>query len=177
MDDFAQGINEDKQKFWQRFEDFYSNEFEQFQPLMTPILGVPELLNELKEYGFKLVIATNPMFPLVVQLLRIKWAGLKDIEFDLITHAHNSTFCKPNPNYYLEICSTIEVDPEKCIMVGNDILNDIIAGKTGMKTFLATDGEKYAIDVSSKMSASIKNELLIPDYKGQLSEFISIIDL
>jgi len=177
MNDFVQGINEDKHKLWQRFEDFYSTKFEQFQPLMTPISGVPELLHKLKEIGLKLVIATNPMFPLEVQLLRIKWAGLKEIEFDLITHAHNSTFCKPNPNYYLEICRKIEVKPKKCMMVGNDVINDMIAGKTGIKTFLATDGEKYKIDVSNEMAANTKTELLTPDYKGQLSEFLSIIKL
>lgn len=177
MNDFAQGINEDKHKLWQRFEDFYSNIFQQFQPLMTPIPGVPELLYELKEIGLKLVIATNPMFPLEVQQLRIKWAGLKEIEFDLITHAHNSTFCKPNPNYYLEICRKIEVKPKECIMVGNDVLNDMIAGKTGMKTFLATDGEKNRIDISRDMAAKSETEILTPNYKGELSELIDIIKL
>ena len=175
MYDFAQGINEDKHKLWQRFDDFYSNIFQQFQPLMTPILGVPELLYELKEIGLKLVIATNPMFPLEVQLLRINWAGLNEIEFDLITHAHNSTFCKPNPNYYLEICSKIDVKPKDCIMVGNDSLNDMIAGGTGMETFLTTDGEKYKIDVSREMAANNQKNLHAPDYTGKLSELLSVI--
>jgi len=177
MNDFAQGINENKHILWQRFEDFYSNQFEQFQPLMKPISGAPELLKKLKEIGLKLVIATNPMFPLEVQLLRIKWAGLEEIEFDLITHAHNSTFCKPNTEYYVEICKKINVKPEKCIMVGNDTINDMIAGKIGIKTFLTTDGEKYKIDVSREMAANSKTELLTPDYKGELSELLSIIKL
>lgn len=175
MNDFAQGINEDKHKLWQRFEGFYSTKFEQLQPLMTPISGVQELLHELKELGLKLVIATNPMFPMEVQQLRIKWAGLKDIEFDLITHAHNSTYCKPNPNYYLEVCEKIKVKPKDCIMVGNDALNDIIAGEIGMKTFLTTDGEKYKIDISREMAAKSETELLTPDYKGKLSELLSVI--
>lgn len=177
MNDFALGIDEDKQQLWQRFEYFYSTQFEQFQSLMVPIPGTLELLRELKELGLKLVIATNPMFPLEVQLLRIKWAGLDEIDFDLITHAHNSTFCKPNPAYYVEICEKIDVEPERCIMVGNDVLNDMIAAKTGMKTFLTTDGEKNKIDVSRKLTINSKYEILIPDYKGKLSELKGVINL
>ena len=33
----------------------------------------------------------------------------------------------------------MELEPEDCIMVGNDVDEDMIAGNLGMKTFLLTD--------------------------------------
>ena len=29
-------------------------------------------------------------------------------------------YCKPNPNYYLEISEKIGVDPRDCLMIGDD---------------------------------------------------------
>ena len=88
----------------------------------------------------KVVLATNPVFPMAAQLERISWLGLSALDFDYITSYDNSTFCKPNPQYYLEICEKIGVRPENCIMLGNDESDDMKgASQAGMRCFLITD--------------------------------------
>ena len=84
MDAFANGITIDKNELWHCFELFYANEFEQFQPLMSPLKGAPTVLNSIQQKGLKIVIATNPMFPMNVQLTRLRWAGFTDFKFDYV---------------------------------------------------------------------------------------------
>ena len=176
IDDFTNGLVVDKTELWQRFEKFYATEFDQFKNLATPLDEVVEVISEIKNRGLKIVIASNPMFPGNVQRMRLNWAGLKDFSFDLITSAENSTFCKPHLNYYLEISSKIEVKPENCLMVGNDPFNDMIASKTGMKTYLTTDSEKYSVDFSRELAKGNQLEMPEPDFKGKLIELIHALE-
>lgn len=176
INDFAAGLDINHADLWQRFEDFYASEFEKFESLMTPLAGLKEIFIKIKEMGIKIVIASNPMFPLNVQLFRLKWAGLEDVEFDLITHAQNSTYCKPNPAYYAEICEKINVTPENCLMVGNDAFNDMIASKIGMKTYLTTEGENNKVEVSRELTKNNKFELPDPDFKGKVLDLLNILN-
>ncbi|MBQ2720385.1 MAG: HAD family hydrolase, partial [Clostridia bacterium] len=98
-----------------------------------------KIVDGLCERGFEVVLATNPIFPPVATLSRISWAGLSAESFSLITNYSNSSYCKPNPKYYREILSKIGKAPEECLMVGNDVEEDMVAQSLGMKVFLLTD--------------------------------------
>lgn len=121
------------------FEDFYRNEFQNakavcgFNPLAAKTIGF------LKENGVRVVLATNPIFPAVATESRIRWAGLSPDIFELYTTYENSSYSKPNPAYYTEILSKINCAPEECIMVGNDVSEDMAAEYLGMRVFLLTD--------------------------------------
>ena len=60
------------------------------------------------------------------------------------------SYSKPNPKYYLEITEKIGVKPEECLMVGNDVGDDMVAADLGMKVFLLTDCliNKKNVDIS-----------------------------
>jgi FMN phosphatase YigB (HAD superfamily) len=74
------------------------------------------------------------------QLERLSWLGLSAEDFDHITSYDNSRYCKPNPEYYREICRVIGVHPEDCLMIGNDESDDMKgASLAGMECFLVTD--------------------------------------
>jgi len=175
INDFTNEFAVNKKEMWQRFENFYATEFDQFKYLASPVKGAFEVISEIKNRELKIVIASNPMFPENVQRMRLNWAGLNNCSFDLITSADNSTFCKPHLNYYLEICSKIKVKPENCLMVGNDPFNDMIASKTGMKTYLTIDSEKYSIELSRELAKNTKLEMPEPGFKGQLNELFHIL--
>ncbi len=64
------------------------------------------------------MIASNPLWPSIAQNKRLAWAGLGDLDFDLVTHIENMTYCKPRVEYYREICVKIGERPEACLMVG-----------------------------------------------------------
>lgn len=173
--DFADGTNVGEKELCKRFENFYEHEFEQFQPLMKPLDGAREVISFIENSGQKILIASNPMFPMNVQQSRLRWAGLDDIRFDLITAAENSTYVKPRLEYYYQICEKINVSPENCLMVGNDPFNDMIAAKTGMKTYLTTDSSHLSIELSRELAKNENIELPVPDFRGPLKELKKVI--
>jgi len=176
MDSFVDGSTEAKDKLYQRFQNFYEKEFHRFRPLMQPLAFVREVVLDVEQRGLKKVIATNPMFPENVQMMRLEWAGLAGITFDLITNIENSRYCKPRLDYYRDICNDIGVEPASCLMVGNDPFNDMIATKTGMKTFLTTDSDELSIELSRELAKKIVLEMPDPDFKGSLKMLPEIID-
>ena len=121
------------------FDAFYSNEFQKAQELCGYNPKTAEAVRLAKEIGFRVVLATNPIFPAVATESRIRWAGLTPADFELYTTYENIGFCKPNPSYYLEITGRLNVAPEECLMVGNDVTEDMAAKSAGMEAFLLTD--------------------------------------
>lgn len=121
------------------FDDFYENDFVKVKPVTRPSMTARQAVMAATELGLEVVLATNPIFPLNAVKQRIQWAGLADVSFKHITSYEDCHFCKPNPEYYWEILECIGRRPEECLMVGNDVEEDLAAAKTGMKTYLVTD--------------------------------------
>lgn len=121
------------------FLDFYQNEFQEVKHSCGYEEASRKVLDALKEKGVRIVLATNPLFPSIATESRIRWAGLFPEDFELYTTYENSSFCKPNPKYYEEILKKIGVSAEECVMVGNDVTEDMVAQTLGMQVFLLTD--------------------------------------
>ena len=121
------------------FRDFYENEFQQVAKSCGFNKAAKETIELCKAKGLRVVLATNPLFPSVATESRMKWAGLDKSDFEYFTVYENSSYCKPNPEYYLEILDKIGADPSECAMVGNDVTEDMVAKTLGMKVFLLTD--------------------------------------
>ena len=121
------------------FEDFYANEFSAARETCGFNAAAAETVRRLKVRGLCVALATNPIFPRIATEQRIRWAGLAPEDFVLYTTYENSTFCKPNPDYYREVARTLGVQPEECLMVGNDATEDLTAREAGMDVFLLTD--------------------------------------
>ncbi len=126
------------------FEQYYLKEFPKLKGNAKP----DPFARDMVEWAFannkKVVIATNPLFPLEAMVERLRWAQVADYKYDLITHCDNMHFCKPNPKYYLEISEKISVLPEKCLMIGDDAYNDGPAATIGMDTFILRKGQTLA---------------------------------
>lgn len=121
------------------FEAFYREEFQNVSKVCGFDVRAARTIQELKEMGFHVVLATNPLFPAIATYSRAKWAGLNPDDFDLITTYENSFHCKPNLDYYREILGKLNLSPAECVMVGNDVNEDMIARELGMQVFLLTD--------------------------------------
>lgn len=121
------------------FDKFYLTKFEDLKSACGFDNRVSSLIQLLNSKGFTLVLASNPIFPKVAQESRMRWAGLDIEDFDYVTCYENSSYCKPNPDYYTAIVKTLGVDVEECLMVGNDVDEDMIAESIGMKVFLLTN--------------------------------------
>ena len=133
-----------------RFEAFYRNEFQQAKAACGFAPRAAQTVRALKAMGFRVVLATNPLFPRVATHSRIRWAGLEPQDFELVTTYENSCFCKPDLRYYEEILGKLQVQPGECLMVGNDADEDMVAERLGMRVFLLTDCliNRHSRDVS-----------------------------
>lgn len=136
---FNQVLERDARRDSALFDEFYRGEFQKsrescgFQPAAAPAV------REIRAMGYRVILATNPLFPAIATQSRIRWAGLEPEDFELITTYENARFCKPNPEYYREILGKLNLDASDCLMVGNDVTEDMIAEKLGMRVFLLTD--------------------------------------
>jgi FMN phosphatase YigB (HAD superfamily) len=148
------GSSSNEDRFWQGFEAAYGKPARQDEELFaafyredfdkvstscgyTPLAR--EVIDTVKALGLRVALATNPIFPAMATERRIAWAGLSTSDFELYTTYENSRFCKPNPNYYRDIMQTLGVTPEECLMVGNDVGEDMVAQTLGSRVFLLTD--------------------------------------
>ncbi len=133
------------------FDEFYKNEF----ALVKQVCGFSEkakqVIDILKQKNIPIILATNPIFPAVATEARISWAGLDKNDFLFYTTYENINYCKPNLKYYLEISSRAKVDPSECLMVGNDVDDDMPAKQVGMQTFLLTENliNKSGTDINT----------------------------
>ena len=122
------------------FEVYYQTEFQKVKNVCGFAPRAAEVIAFLKDAGCRVALATNPLFPQIATYSRARWAGLEPADFDLITTYENSRHCKPNPNYYRDVLEALGEPAENCIMVGNDVDEDILAaGAVGIRTFLLTD--------------------------------------
>ena len=143
-----------EEAFWQRFtqiygpkvqadkpvfEEFYANEFQLARDVCGFTPRAAETVAAIRSMGYRVALATNPIFPSVATESRIRWAGLKPEDFELYTTYENSTHCKPNPAYFHDVAESLHLAPESCLMVGNDALEDTAAALVGMQVFLLTD--------------------------------------
>ncbi len=143
-----------RQVFWESFaadlgygalglesllEDYYRNEFNAVSAVLKQSADRRGLIRALREKGYTLVLATNPVFPAVAVASRLHWIGLEPEDFDYVTTYENSRFSKPAPAYYQEILTKIGCQADQCLMVGNNPSDDGGAEKAGITTWLVTD--------------------------------------
>ena len=122
-----------------KFNEFYKTDFDRLKSYCGYNEQADRIIQTLKEKGYTLVLASNPVFPMAAQKKRMLWAGVNADDFALITSYENSHYCKPNPLYYKEIIEKIGVQSGECLMVGNDTTEDAAAILAGTDFFLLTD--------------------------------------
>ena len=99
-----------------------------------PRAGVREALEATKSLGLISALATNPLFSLATDEVRMVWAGVTDDDFAAISTLDNSKRSKPSARYYEEFCASIGCAPDECLMVGNDARRDFPHPDIGLPT-------------------------------------------
>ncbi len=132
---FGRNVREDEPYF----NEYYVESFDRVKDSCGYDGCAAASVRRIKEMGLRVALATNPLFPSIATEKRIGWTGLSPDEFELFTTYENSSFCKPNLDYYRAIIKQLGISAEECLMVGNDVAEDMVAKKLGMKVFLLTD--------------------------------------
>ena len=143
------------------FDDYYKTNFDSVRGSCGYNEMSAKVVAALKNKGYKLALATNPIFPSIATEKRIAWAGLDRNDFELYTTYENSKHCKPNLEYYKDILSSLGATAEECLMVGNDVSEDMVVSELGLKVFLVTDNliNKYNKDISNYTQGSLEDLL------------------
>ena len=170
------GRMSNEKAFWQKFIDrygakavldkphfdkFYVENFDSVKDSCGFDAAAAITVRAIKEMGYRVALATNPIFPALATEKRITWTGLSPEEFEYYTTYENSRYTKPNLRYYEDVIEKLGVSAEECLMVGNDVSEDMIAQKLGMKVFLlpACLINKEGVDISEYPSGDFADLL------------------
>ena len=165
IETFESLLNVSFNKFEKLLEEFYQEDFELCKTACFVNDKARKLIDYLKSKGIRIVIATNPFFPQVATYTRLRWLGLEPYEFELVTTYENSHYCKPNPKYFEEIFTKLNMKPEESLMVGNDVEEDGCIKALNVKHFLISD---YLINN--------KNLEINADFIGTFDEVVKEIE-
>lgn len=135
-DKFAEIFGEGARGHEPEFARFYEEDFDSIRAVCGFDESARSVIDRLRETPLKLALATSPIFPAAATERRIRWAGLEPELFDCVTTYENSRRAKPNPDYYRDVAAALGVKPEECLMVGNDVSEDMAASEVGMRVFL-----------------------------------------
>jgi FMN phosphatase YigB (HAD superfamily) len=166
-----------RDEVWRRSMVFYENDFDQACPHVDMPDNLHDVLEQLKQIGLTLVVASNPIYPRIAMEKRLAWVDVDTHHFALVTHMENMNFVKPDAAYYRQICTKIGVLPEHCLMVGNDPRNDMAAAGVNMKTYLTTDGGTVDYDsLTLTNERNRKDQVNVrPDFTGPLAGIIEAV--
>lgn len=162
---FTQVCGKKKDDIIELLEDFYVHEFQEVIHSTQPISDIQQVLVTLKDKGYQLVLATNPLFPKVATYSRVKWANIDSSLFDEITTYEHYHASKPSLAYYQEVMSKLQIKPENVLMVGNDVGEDLVIKELGSSTYLITDYllNRHNLEVNS-------------DYSGTMEDFRKFVE-
>lgn len=149
------------------FNEYYENDFDTMLTMVEPNPDAKQTVTALKSRGFRVALATNPVFPSLMTQKRLNRTGLDVSDFELCTTYENSSYSKPNLEYYRDIVQRLGVLAEECLMVGNDVDDDMVVTELGMKVFLLTDCliNKHGVDISQYPNGSFTE---LTEYVGTL---------
>jgi FMN phosphatase YigB (HAD superfamily) len=145
---FYPGVGVSKEKLHPSLVQFYNTVFPDLKKYTQQIPSAIAMVNQALKNGLKIVVATNPLFPLMAIRQRLIWSGLspEEISYTLIACYEDFHFTKPNPAYYQEIITKLDIKAAECVMVGNDIEMDILpALSMGIHCFRIGNNEKSKI--------------------------------
>ncbi|AJF05695.1 HAD family hydrolase [Geoalkalibacter subterraneus] len=130
-------------EFGRRLDAFVEDGLGRLATMVRALPAARDILQLCFDRELTVVIATNPVFPRPVIDARLQWGDLHDFDYSLVTSYENTRLCKPHPGYFHDILTQFDLDPEQCLMVGNDTEHDLAAAQVGIPTFLV---ETWMID-------------------------------
>lgn len=141
------------------FDRFYEEVFPGLRDTAGPMAGARECVEHAMEIGLRVAVATNPIFPEAAIRHRLEWAGLADMDIQVVTTYEEMHATKPHAEYFRQTAAMLDLEPRECLMVGDDRTLDMAAADVGMRTYyVGADRDAVA------------------DFRGDLGELRSLLD-
>lgn len=132
---------------------------------ITPVAGVINLINKLKQAGIKLGVASSSHRKVVGFVL--KELGIASL-FDTIIAVEDITHGKPDPEIFLKAASKLSTNPEDCLVIEDARSGVEAAKKAGMKCI----GYKNPNSGNQDLS---KADIIVDDFsKIKVKELLSV---
>ncbi|CAB50615.1 TIGR02253 family HAD-type hydrolase [Pyrococcus abyssi] len=97
---------------------------------ITVLPGVRDTLEILREKYRLAIVTSGPRY----QILKLKVSGLLDY-FDAVITRDDVKAIKPNPKIFIAALERLKVEPNKAVMVGDSLEQDVLGAKAlGIKT-------------------------------------------
>jgi HAD superfamily hydrolase (TIGR01549 family) len=148
------------------FDDVFLNELVEVGALestaeLSP--NVIETLDELKRLGIKLGIVSNS--PCFYAMRDLEAIGIRDY-FDAFGVSSRWGIIKPDPEIFLKAASSLGVEPQNILVVGNDPVDDIRGAKlSGMRSALLAKPVEGIWSTSRVVFGASEEDLVCePDY-------------
>lgn len=142
------GADYDEQQLKAMFEEKTVRYREIYQPNIAPINGLERLLQELKNAGVKLAVAssaTTSNIDFILNNLSIKSM------FDTIVDGPRINKAKPNPQIFLKAADDLGITPDNCVVFEDSLSGVKAANAAGMKvvgiTTSHTPAELHPVDM------------------------------
>lgn len=130
-----------KQDLREIIEDFYDTVFPTLATHTNQRAEAAALIEWAMSRGFRVAIATDPLFPRKATYHRIRWAGIDPATVELISTVEHFHFSKTHAAYYAEVLGRLGWPDGPILMVGNDVDRDLApAHRLGLATYFI-DGE------------------------------------
>ena len=134
--DFYPKLGIPKEELLDVIEEFYDHVFPTLEKHTRQKPDAVPLIEWALSCGFRVAIATDPLFPRKATYHRVRWAGLDPEKIELISTSEHFHFSKTHPAYYAEVLGRLGWPDEPVLMVGNDVQRDLIpANRLGIKTY------------------------------------------
>lgn len=124
---FYQLLGVERSELHDELEHFYDVTFPSLGVLTRPIPEAISLVEWAFSQGHRVVIATNPFFPLKAVQHRLRWAGLapEKYPFALVSSFETFHFTKESVAYYPEVMAQLGWPDDPAIMVGDDTEREV----------------------------------------------------
>jgi FMN phosphatase YigB (HAD superfamily) len=139
--DFYAKLGATKHDLIHLIEEFYDNIFPELGQHTRQRPDAVPFVEWAFSRGYRIAIATDPLFPRKATYHRLRWAGFEPERFELVSTFEHFHFSKTHPAYYAEVLGRLGWPEGPVLMVGNDAARDLVpAHRLGLKTFFI-DGE------------------------------------
>src|SRR5574341_74067 len=122
--DFYASLRIPKRELSADLEQFYDEVFPSLAKYTRPRPEAVPLIEWAIGRGYRVALATDPLFPRKATVHRLHWAGFAPEQFELISSYEDFHFTKTQPAYYGEMLGRLGWADEPVLMIGNDVARD-----------------------------------------------------
>lgn len=138
------------------------------------IPGAAKFIEWAKDH-YTMTLATNPVWPIELAHMRMRWGGINPDYFSSVTTSDRMHACKPDVEYYQEILEQEKFEASECLLIGNERKMDLPATRAGIAVFLVRPDARD-LSVIEKPGLKLPSGALSPGaWRGNYSHLKSML--